>query len=256
MKPNFDVASGPNVHPACLLAAGLVFLGSLIFVSRTPGFAMMAALWLVAVVGLRVWIIPVLRGLRRVWLFLLLTFVIHLAVSSHVSANWPFVTWGQMGNEAWLPAAFFTGRLILIVSVSIVLFQLHAPQEYGRAFGRVLARMPVFGKRLAQMELIITLALRFVPALEQEFARLRLALAARGQVSSQSRIAQLKTFRKILYPLILNAFRRADQVSLALESRGFDRTVSRTILRGWQLSIPQLSSTVLFSTVCLVSPWL
>ena len=151
-----------------------------------------------------------------------------------------------MKQLGWIPATLFTTRLALILSVGVALFQMHPPQRYGREVGRLLGNCELGRSSWAQSELVVTLALRLIPFLEEEQQRLRMALAARGVEAGHSRLDMLRNQRKLLFPLILNAFRRADHVSLALEARGWDPRVARTSLQRDPLSRREGVVTALF----------
>ena len=129
-------------------------------------------------------------------------------------------------------------------------------QRYGQAVGRLFAHLP-FGRRtLAQAELAGTLALRFVPFVGQEAARLRMALTARGEALPKTRWARILGVRKLLFPLMVSALRRADHVADALTVRGYDPSVVKTDLRAIPVSAVQLTATAMFTLVCLAVPWI
>jgi energy-coupling factor transport system permease protein len=256
MKPCLTDNSRANFSPACLLVGALVYLGGLVFVHRSWGLLAMIGLWSVALAGLRLSFVSMILGLRRVWIFLVLTFVIHVIASSHWTATWHKFPTFEIGSESWVTASFFVVRLALIVSVSIALFQLYDPQEYGRSIGRLFARSPIGRSAMGQLELILTLAMRFIPTIDVEFRRLKLALSARGIEAQNSMSERVALLRKIMYPLVLNSFRRAEHVSLALEARGYDRHVRRTSLHRVALVPAHVLLTGLFSVFCLMAPWL
>jgi energy-coupling factor transport system permease protein len=100
------------------------------------------------------------------------------------------------------------------------------------------------------------LALQFVPFLEQENGRLQLALTARGVKVGRGLAEKIRGWRKIMFPLLVNAFRRADQVSIAIQARGYDPNIQRTSLKSRPIPKSQLTFSMIFVAVCFIAPWI
>ena len=66
----------------------------------------------------------------------------------------------------------------------------------------------------------LSLAVRFVPVLGEELARVRNAQASRGaRFDSGGLVARLQAWGRVLVPLFVGAFRRADRVAVAMDAR-------------------------------------
>ncbi|MDD5087454.1 MAG: energy-coupling factor transporter transmembrane component T, partial [bacterium] len=59
-----------------------------------------------------------------------------------------------------------------------------------------------------------------------------------------------------LFALLMNAFRRAEHVTLALEARGYDPCVTRTYWQEHPLRPMHVAFTAGFIIVCAVAPWI
>jgi energy-coupling factor transport system permease protein len=243
-------------HPVSLLLGSVAFLGLLIIVQRPWGLFYLAAGFVFALLLLNFKLCPLVRGVWRIWPFLAFTFVLHAVLSSQFAKDRVGTAVFHVTPDGLWLAAFFTIRLALIFSISVALFQSYPPQRYGREVGRLLSRIPFSQSVFAKIELIITLALRFLPFIEQEHHRLTLALASRGQTYTRSISGRLLTLRKVIYPLLLNAFRRADHVALALEARGYDPSVRQTSLIMKSPSNVEISATILTIALLLPALWL
>jgi energy-coupling factor transporter transmembrane protein EcfT len=234
-----------------------MFLASLLMIASPFKLIILFILFLFVCVALRANVVAISRLLLQAWPLLLITFVIHAVISSRITAGLA----GQAAAPSNFfqglgPAALFTVRLALMLLTVALLFRLHPMQRYGQAVGRLFARLP-FGRRtFAQVELAGTLALRFVPFVRQEAARLRMALSARGEAVAKSRWAGILGARKLLFPLMVSALRRADHVADALTVRGYDPSVAKTSLRVVPVSAVQIAATGLFTLVCLAVPWI
>ena len=250
-------AVGRSVHPLCALWGACVFLASLLMIASPVKLIILFILFLLVCASLHANVLAISRLLLQAWPLLLITFVIHTVISSRITAV-------LAGHATASPdffqglglAAIFAVRLGLMLLTAGILFRLHPMQRYGQAIGGLFSRLP-FGRRtLAQAELAGTLALRFVPFVGQEAARLRMALTARGEALPKTRWAQILGVRKLLFPLMVSALRRADHVADALTVRGYDPSVVKTSLRAMPVSAVQLTATAMFTLVCLAVPWI
>jgi energy-coupling factor transport system permease protein len=240
-------------HPAALLAGAVTFLVCLIIAVHPVPVIYLIIIWIISVMGLPLRFAAIFNEIKKMWIFLGLTFALHLILSGHVAVDYSIFSRFDLNHWGWAPASMFTVRLALILSTGVALFQLHPPQRYGREVARILGKLRLGRSSWAQSELVVTLALRLIPFLEAEQQRLRMALAARGIDTGHTRIEILRNQRKLLFPLILNAFRRADHVSLALEARGWDPHVARTSLYRESMGRSTLIITVAFIGACAVS---
>lgn len=195
-------------------------------------------------------------GLRKAWFLVVLTFMLHLLVSGRGAVNFADILNLNSAHFDVAEATLFTFRLVLILSVGISLAYVYSSAELARVVARSFARLPFGRKLMAQLELLIMLALQFVPFLEQENQRLEFALTARGQSFGHGTLARIRAWRKIMFPLLVNTFRRADHVSLAIQARGFDPEIRRTSLNARPVPLGQWVITTLFVAMCLVVPWI
>lgn len=87
-----------------------------------------------------------------------------------------------------------------------------------------------FGRRWAhECSMMIGMALRFIPLLMEETDRIMRAQISRGARLEQGNLFQkIKAFFPVLIPLFIVIFRRADEIAIAMESRGYDGGDGRT----------------------------
>lgn len=243
-----------SIHPLILLFGALCYLICLLFIKNIPSLILLLTIGLLIITYIRIPLKPIFQGVSRLWLFLILTFLFHLILSGHNSAINSQNIIDNINIEGFSRAVFYTIRLALIVTVAVSLFLIYPPQRYGQEMGRFLSRLPFGRSTFAQIELLITLALRFIPFLEEEIKRLRLTLKARGLNGRKGLLGSLGIWRKMIYPLIINAFRRSDMVAAALQARGFDPRIRRTYYIDRKVPVSQWIGLGFFSMACLISP--
>ena len=103
--------------------------------------------------------------------------------------------------------------------------------------------------------MMMTIALRFIPTLLEEIDKIMKAQMARGaDFESGNIIQRAKSLIPILVPLFVSAFRRADDLAIAMEARGYRGGEGRTKFRELKFSkVDGLVLTLTFVYVVVVS---
>ena len=197
-------------------AALTAFTAALIAVSRVPPLLMLKALKPLS------WIIA-------------FTFVIHLVSTPgdaffHV---WLFdLTW-QGASKGF----FIALRLALLILLSALLTYTTSPLALTDALETLMQPAKRVGVPAHEIAMMMTIALRFVPTLIEEADKIMKAQQARGaDFTEGSVIERVKGFVPVLVPLFISAFRRADDLALAMEARCYRGGVGRTQMKALRIS--------------------
>ncbi len=197
-------------------AALTAFTAALIAVSRVPPLLMLKALKPLS------WIIA-------------FTFVIHL-VSTPGDAF--FHVW--LFDLTWQGAAkgfFIALRLALLILLSALLTYTTSPLALTDALETLMQPLRRVGVPAHEIAMMMTIALRFVPTLIEEADKIMKAQQARGaDLTEGSVIERVKGFVPVLVPLFISAFRRADDLALAMEARCYRGGVGRTQMKALRIS--------------------
>ncbi len=135
-------------------------------------------------------------------------------------------------REGLMQGLFITARLLLLVSGTSILTLTTSPIALTDGLEKLL--MPLSKLRFPAHELamMMTIALRFIPTLMEETDRIRKAQMARGaDFESGNLVRRAKSMIPILVPLFVSAFRRADELAMAMESRCYHGGEGRTRMR-------------------------
>ena len=126
--------------------------------------------------------------------------------------------------------AFFTSaRLIILMMFAIMLPLTTAPLELADGLDFLLRPLAEIGFPAHECSMMIGMALRFIPLLMQETDKIMRAQISRGAKLDQGNLFQrIKSFFPVLIPLFVIIFRRADEIALAMEARGYDGGEGRT----------------------------
>lgn len=195
-------------------------------------YASLAVLGGVCLAGVLLSRIPVgwfWRALRPVLWLVVFTFVVQalLGPGDDVAHVGPV----GVSGEGLTRAAYLSARLVVLVLAGSLLTLTTSPVGLtdGLAWlGRPLRRVRVPVDELA---LMVTIALRFIPALMVELDTIVRAQTARGaDFSHGGPIRRARALVPVLVPLFVSAFRRADDLALAMEARCYVPGVRRTRL--------------------------
>ncbi len=115
---------------------------------------------------------------------------------------------------------------------------------------RPLARVGIPSQEIAVM---IALAFRFVPILLEEYDRLRIAQMARGADFTTGGVRlRMRAVTSLAVALLFSAFRRADELTLAMEARGYRRG-PRTTLRELKLTGTDAAAFAVMTALILMN---
>ena len=97
---------------------------------------------------------------------------------------------------------------------------------------KLLRPFKCIGVPAHELAMMMTIALRFIPTLLEETDRIMKAQTARGaDFSSGNLIERAKNMLPLLVPLFVSAFRRAEELAIAMESRCYHGSEGRTRMR-------------------------
>jgi energy-coupling factor transport system permease protein len=130
--------------------------------------------------------------------------------------------------EGLLAGVLFTLRMIGLILILGLFMALIAPQDLTDSLEKLARPLARLGLPVSQGALTISIALRFVPILAAEADRIRRAQASRGAPLEGVAIFRLHRLAPLLLPLFAGALKRADDLALALEARGYRGGVGRT----------------------------
>jgi energy-coupling factor transport system permease protein len=129
-------------------------------------------------------------------------------------------------------AVFISLRLTLLVLISSLLTLTTSPIDLTGGLERLLGPAGRIGVPVHEIALMMSIALRFIPTLMEETDKIIKAQTARGaNLTEGSLVRRARSLMPIVIPLFISAFRRAEELALAMEARGYRGGAGRTRLR-------------------------
>jgi energy-coupling factor transport system permease protein len=145
---------------------------------------------------------------------------------------------------------FITLRLILLVAGTSILTLTTSPIALTDGLEKLMAPLRKLRFPAHELAMMMTIALRFIPTLMEETDRIQKAQMARGADFESGNIFQrAKSMIPVLVPLFVSAFRRADELAMAMESRCYHGGEGRTRMRELHFHARDLIATLLLLLV-------
>jgi energy-coupling factor transport system permease protein len=117
-----------------------------------------------------------------------------------------------------------------LVTAGALLTMTTPPSALVPALEKLLKPLKILRVPTQDLAVMVSMALRFIPTFSEEYQRMKTARLARGgDPKGKGLIRKLKTSISIVVPLILSAFRRADDLAAAMEARGYARGPRTTL---------------------------
>ncbi|MBQ8322776.1 MAG: energy-coupling factor transporter transmembrane protein EcfT [Clostridia bacterium] len=197
-----------------------------------------------------------LRSVKGILFLLLFTAVLNLFFHSGETVlwSWKFIT---ITKEAVYFTIFLAIRLFLLVLGSAVLTLTTTPVALTDGIESLLKPLKYIRFPVHELALIMSIALRFIPILTDETGRIINAQKARGaDFETGGLIKRVKAVVPILIPLLISAFRRADELGDAMDARCYSGSKTRTKYKklrfGWRDLLAALLLAALLAGVILL----
>lgn len=143
-------------------------------------------------------------------------------------------------------------RLCLLVIVSSLLTFTTSPAQLAHGLEATLGPLTRLGLPVRELALVLTIALRFVPTLSDQVDKITKAQRARGaEFHSWNPWRRVRAWAPTFVPIFVAAFRRADALATAMESRGFRGAGRRTHLHQLRLTPEDLVASIIVLTAAL-----
>lgn len=189
-----------------------LFLGSVILISKVP-FKF------------------IVRGLKPIIMLLMITVVFNLFLNrtgNVLVTFWVF----QITDNGLRTAVFMAIRLIYMILGSSLMTFTTTPNALTDGIERLLWPLHKIKVPVHEIAMMMSIALRFIPILLEETDKIMKAQIARGaDLESGNIIQKAKAMVPILVPLFVSAFRRANDLAMAMEARCYRGGDGRTKMK-------------------------
>lgn len=170
-------------------------------------------------------------GLKIVLWLVLFTLVLHLFFTKEgeIIFQWGWITIYEEGLKQGI---FISMRFFLLILMTSLLTLTTTPIEITDGIEELLDPLKKVKFPVHELALMMSISLRFIPTLMQETDKIMKAQTARGvEFSSGPMKERIKAIIPLLIPLFISSFKRAEELAVAMEARGYRGGEGRTKYR-------------------------
>ena len=164
----------------------------------------------------------------------------------------------HISRQGLLTAVVMTIRIICLIAGTSLLTYTTSPITLTDGLERLMKPLKKVHFPVHELAMMMTIALRFIPTLIEETDKIMNAQKARGaDLESGGIMQRAKALVPILIPLFVSAFRRADELALAMECRCYRGDVGRTRMKqlhySWQDGVAAALTAACIAVVVMVN---
>ncbi len=227
-----------------------VFLVNRIYAFIFPAIYVVSVM-LIAKIPLRY----IKNSIKPIKWIIIFMFILNLFLSTNVENPTVVFEWWilRITHESIYRSIYITLRLITLVAGTSLMTLTTTPISLTDGLERLLAPLKAIKFPVHELAMMMTIALRFIPTLLEEVDKITKAQLARGaDFESGSIIKRAKSMIPILIPLFISAFRRADELAMAMESRCYHGGEGRTKMNVLKFHINDLYAILVMIGMCAV----
>ena len=219
-----------RLDPRVKLVGTFAYLIALFVVDSWVGY-LLAALFLAAMIRLsNVPFRYIVRGMKTILFLLLITVCFNLFLTPG-EVIWQF-GFLKMSREGLSFAIKMALRLSLLILGSSIMTLTTTPTQLTDALESLMRPLKKIHVPVHEISMMMSLALRFIPILMEETDKIMKAQIARGaDFESRNLVKKIKSLVPLLVPLFISAFRRANDLAMAMEARCYRGGEGRTKMK-------------------------
>ena len=220
-----------KLDPRVKLFATMIYMIALFSFRGILGFALITGMLIFMIKISKVPFSYIVKGLKAIVILLIITAVFNLLFTPTGTEYWH---WGpfHLTNMGIRNAVLMTVRLIYLIIGTSLMTLTTTPNQLTDGLEKALSPLNRIHVPVHAIAMMMSIALRFIPILIEETDKIMKAQMARGaDFDSGNLIQQAKSMVPLLIPLFVSAFRRADDLAMAMEARCYSGGEGRTKMK-------------------------
>lgn len=224
-----------RLDPRTKLILVVVYIVALFCAKSYVSYAVMAAFLILCMCLSRIRLRVIVKGLKPLLFIIVLTGLLNMFYTPgrELVHFWIFrITWEGIRN-----AIFMIARIVMLIFGTFLLTYTTSPIALTDGMELLMNPLKKIKVPVHELSMMMCIALRFIPTLITETDKIISAQKARGaDFESGNLIRRAKALIPILVPLFISAFRRADELAVAMEARCYHGGKGRTRMKQLRLA--------------------
>lgn len=227
-----------KLDPRSKLIFVFLFIGIIFLANNVVSYALILIFTLITIFFSKIRLYFLINGLKPILLLVIFTFLLHIFFTKEgdLLLKWQFI---EIYEEGLKQGIFISVRFLVLVMITSILTLTTSPISITDGMEVLLNPFKRFKLPVHELALMMSISLRFIPTLMDETDKILKAQMARGSdISSGPVRERIKAVVPLLIPLFVSAFKRAEDLAVAMEVRGYrggeGRTRYRQLKWGWR----------------------
>ena len=240
-----------RLDPRTKLLCVILYIVALFNAKSVLTYGIMIAVLTICILISRVHYKALTKGLKPVYIIVAFTAIMNL-----------FFTGGTPVADVWLlrhitfegirSAIAMVLRIVMLIMGTFLMTYTTSPISLTDGLEHLLSPLKKLKMPIHELSMMMSIALRFIPTLIEETDKIMSAQKARGADFDTGNLLQkAKALVPLLVPLFISAFRRADELAIAMECRCYHGGEGRTRLRQLKLKGIDIAALVFAVLLCV-----
>lgn len=239
-----------KLDPRTKITIIFLFVVTVFFANSVLSYGILAAFAIASMLLTRIRIGYIMKGLMPIWFLIAFTFLLHLFITKEGAVLVDLLGL-KIHVGGLVQGIAISLRFFLLILVTSLLTLTTTPIEITDAIEYMLHPLKKIKFPVHELALMMSISLRFIPTLMQETDKISKAQASRGVDFRTGPIKErVKAVVPLLIPLFVSAFKRAEELAMAMEARGYNGDSGRTKLR--ELKITYLDIITYLVTILVI----
>lgn len=221
-----------RLDPRTKLLLTVVYIVALFLAKQVISYAILLVVLGVVIALSKVGMKAILRGMKPILIIVLITGVLNLFYTPGKGA--PLVSFWVLNiyAEGIWAAVFMVLRIAMLITCTFLLTYTTSPILLTDGLESLLGPLKKIKVPVHELSMMMSIALRFIPTLIEETDKIMSAQKARGaDFDTGNLLEKARALVPLLVPLFISAFRRADELAVAMECRCYHGGEGRTRMR-------------------------
>ena len=200
----------------------------------------------------RVNFLELFKSLKSMWFLIVFLLIVYIFIpnSTYKMECYRFNDNYAIYWDSFYQCGYIILRIILMIDLTMVLTSTTKPMDLTYAFEWYMTPLKVIKFPVHEIAMTLSIALRFIPTLLDETDRIMKAQASRGvDFNKGGLFKRFKAVISLIIPLFVSAIQRSEELSDAMEARGYDPRAKRTKYRLLRFHFKDLLAFVLIGCI-------
>lgn len=220
-----------RLDPRTKLVCTIIYIAALFVAKSYVTYGILLLLLILSVAVSKIRPSALLKGLKPLAFIIIFTAILNLF---YIKGGREIFSWWvlTLTTEGIKTAFFMVLRIMMLITGTFLLTYTTTPMALTDGLELIMNPLKKLRVPVHEFSMMMSIALRFIPTLIEEADKISNAQKARGADFETGKLTErAKALLPLLVPLFVSAFRRADELAVAMESRCYHGGEGRTRMK-------------------------